>query len=57
MYHGMYFSISLQIKQLQCQYWRHMHLMTMPLSKCAILRSKKSKPLAPFTIMVFQGHA
>jgi uncharacterized metal-binding protein len=57
MYHGMYFNITLYIKQLQCQRWRHMHLMTMPLSKCAILKSKESKPLAPFSIMVLQGHA
>jgi hypothetical protein len=57
MYHGMHFNITLYIKQLQCQYWKHMHLMTMLLSKCAILRSKESKLLAPFTVMVFQGHA
>jgi hypothetical protein len=57
MCYGMYFNITLYIKQVQCQRWRHMYLMTMPLPKSAILRSKESKLLAPFTIMVFQGHA
>jgi hypothetical protein len=43
MYYGMYFNIILYIKQLQCQRWRHMYLMTMPLFKCAILKLKESK--------------
>jgi hypothetical protein len=57
-YHGMYFNITLYIKQLQ----QHSMLEAYALDDHTPLQVSHSKiigskTLAPFTIMVFQGHA